>query len=647
MAHPNDEPSGNQSLPVRADEQLATELACVNRAHRTLSAGNRTLLRASDEQELLQEMCRVIVETGGYRIACVGYAVHDAQKSIRWMACVGTQVGAMEGFQFTWADGELGSGATGTAIRTGQPVVGRLLTDPIYAGPTSADFREQASKVGFSSFTAFPLRVEGQVIGGLVMGAVEPDAFDETEVNLLAELADDLAYGIANQRTRAEHRAAQATIARLAYYDSLTGLPNRTLLIEKLLGAMQLAKQQHHALALLHLEVGRFREINKILGYRAGDELLQELVRRLAQNCTGNEVLARVGEAEFALMLPNSRADHATNAAKHLLRQMRVPVHIARLMLDARVGIGIALFPGHATEADVLIRRANAAMHLTQPVAGGYAMYTVGLEPEYTRRLALMGDLYRAIENNELRLFCQPKVDITSRGISGAEALVRWQHPQHGTIATGEFVKLAEQAGTITPLTHWMLDAAFSQVYAWQEAGMARALAVNLSAHDLYSPGLVERISGLFSTWGIPPELIQFELTESALMTNPDIALATLTHLKDLGVTLYIDDFGTGYSGLSYLQRLPVDAIKIDQSFVMPMVASTDSEVIVRSTIELGHNLGLKVVAEGVESIAIWEHLASLGCDAAQGYLISKPMPAEQFPAWEREWMLRPHLGAS
>jgi EAL domain-containing protein (putative c-di-GMP-specific phosphodiesterase class I) len=192
-----------------------------------------------------------------------------------------------------------------------------------------------------------------------------------------------------------------------------------------------------------------------------------------------------------------------------------------------------------------------------------------------------------------------------------------------------------------------MLDAAFSQVYAWQEAGMARALAVNLSAHDLYSPGLVERISGLFSTWGIPPELIQFELTESALMTNPDIALATLTHLKDLGVTLYIDDFGTGYSGLSYLQRLPVDAIKIDQSFVMPMVASTDSEVIVRSTIELGHNLGLKVVAEGVESIAIWEHLASLGCDAAQGYLISKPMPAEQFPAWEREWMLRPHLGAS
>ncbi|HYC43358.1 MAG TPA: GGDEF domain-containing protein [Noviherbaspirillum sp.] len=626
--------------PAQCGADVARELACVHRALRTLSAGNRTLVRACSEQELLRDMCRVIVETGGYRIACVGYAVDDERKSIRWMASVGTDVAAMAAFNFSWANDVHGHGATGTAIRTGQPVVGRLLSDPVYAAPVFTSFREQACTAGFSSFTAFPLRVEGQVIGALLMGAGDLDAFDEAEVKLLAELADDLGFGIEDQRRRVQHRAAQATIERLAYYDPLTGLPNRARLREKLEEAMQAARQQHRAIALLHLEVGRFHEINKVVGYRAGDELLQELTLRLMRCCTGNEMLARVGEAEFALMIPNSGADHAVKVANYLLQKLRAPVHVAGLALDARAGIGIALFPGHATEADVLIRRANAAMHLAPPMAGGYAMYTGRLEQEYTRRLTLMGDLHRAIAENELRLFCQPKVHIASRSYCGSEALVRWEHPRYGMISPTEFVKLAEQAGTITPLTHWMLEAAFSQSYAWKEAKAPRSLAVNLSVHDLYSPGLVERVAGLFSTWGISSELIQFELTEGALMTDPESALDTLERLKNLGVTLFIDDFGTGYSGLSYLQRLPVDGIKIDQSFVRPMVTSADSEVIVRSTIELGHNLGLKVVAEGVESAAIWERLDALGCDTAQGYLISKPIPAQQLQGWERDWTL-------
>jgi diguanylate cyclase len=628
--------TGSKRQPLQGAEKLASP----HRALRTLSAGNRTLLRAANEQELLHEMCRVIVETGGYRIACVGYAVHDEQKSISWRAAVGTDVATMTEFKFTWGDDASGHSATGTTIRTGVPIVGRHLSDPNYAGSSFSLLHERAVQSGFSAFTALPLRVEGQVIGGLLLVANEPDAFDEDEVCLLTELADDLAYGIENQRMRAQHRAAQATITRLAYYDPLTGLPNRTRLIELLQQAIQTAKGQRRAVALLHLEVGKFSEINKLLGYRAGDELLQELAQRLGQCCTGKETLARVGETEFALMLPNSGADQAIKVAKRLLQTLRDPVHVAGLVLDAKVGIGIALFPGHAVDADVLVRRANAAMHLAQPVAGGYAMYTSRLDQEHTRRLALMGDLHRAIEENELRLFCQPKVDIASRMQCGAEALVRWEHPTHGMIAPAEFVKLAEQAGTITPLTHWMLEAVFSQSYAWQEAGGTRPMAVNLSVHDLYSPGLIDRISGLFSTWGISPDLIQFELTESALMTEPESALDTLARLKNLGVTLMIDDFGTGYSGLSYLQRLPVDAIKIDQSFVRPMLISADSEVIVRSTIELGHNLGMKVLAEGVESQEIWERLANLGCDTAQGYLISKPIPVDQLVGWERQWMV-------
>jgi EAL domain-containing protein (putative c-di-GMP-specific phosphodiesterase class I) len=222
--------------------------------------------------------------------------------------------------------------------------------------------------------------------------------------------------------------------------------------------------------------------------------------------------------------------------------------------------------------------------------------------------------------------------------VCGAEALVRWEHPVHGMLSTLEFIQLAEQAGLITPLTNWMLDAAFRQSHAWRQEGLERSLSVNLSAHDLHGPALVDRLRGLFSTWGIAPELIQFELTESALMTDPASALETLTRLKRLGVELYIDDFGTGYSSLSYLQRLPIDWIKIDQSFVMPMMHSNDSAVIVRSTIEMGHNLDLRIVAEGVESQAVWDSLARLGCDVAQGYLISMPLPARQLHNWEGRW---------
>jgi diguanylate cyclase (GGDEF)-like protein len=626
-------------MPALPDEEVRRGLARALRALRTLSAGGRTLLRASDEQVLLQEMCQVIVETGGYRLAAVAYAEPDKHKRIRWMASANIDLSFLETLQYTWADSERGHNATATAIRTGKPDVARnLLTDPAYAGTVYDSLRERGQVLGFASSTSFPLRINGEVLGALTMAAAEPDAFDAEEIVLLGELADDLAYGIANQRLRARHREAQAFIARQAYYDPLTGLPNRTLLLEQMEARIQAARQQHRSLALLHLEIGRLQEINKVLGYRAGEELLQELALRLTRGAMPDETLARVGEGEFAILLQDGGADFAVQVARRLVLMLQEPVKVESLMLDAGISIGIALFPDHAKDAPTLIQRANAAMHQARPTYGGYAMYRCGQEQEYTRRLALMGDLRRAIHSNELRLYCQPKVDIASRRVCGAEALVRWQHPQHGMISTSEFIRLAEQAGSITPLTHWMLDAAFSQSHAWREAGLEQPLAVNLSAQDLYGAGLTDRIRGLFSTWGISPSMIQFELTEGVLMTDPVAALETLTRLKQLDVELFIDDFGTGYSCLSYLQKLPVDGVKIDQSFVMPMISSGESEVIVHSTIELGHNLSLKVVAEGVETQAIWTRLAALQCDIAQGYLISMPMPADIFQNWNSRW---------
>jgi len=617
------------------------------RALRTLSAGNHTLLRAQSEQQLLNDMCQVIVEKGGYSLATVGYAQHDAEKTIRWVAAVGSmETTLLETLRYTWADSS--RSVTGMAIRTGKPSVARnILTDPDYDDSIYAPLRERAIKGGWAAVTAFPLIIEDEVLGALSMAAPEADAFDSDEVELLSELAADLAYGIANLRTRIKHREAQATIARLAYYDELTGLANRTLLHERTEEAIELAKRQHHSLALLCLQLNQFHEINDILGYQAGDQLLRIFASRLKLSTRQDELRARIGEAEFALLLPHAGASLAAREAQRLLELLHEPVEISGLTVHAPVKIGIALFPGHGMDAEALIRRANAAARSAGPGKGDYAVYAGGQEQENTRRLTLMGDLRRAIAKNELFLYCQPKVKIATRELCGAEALVRWRHPSHGMLSTGEFIRFAEHAALITPLTNWVLEAAFSQAYVWQEAGLSCPLSVNLSAHDLRDAGLIARIRGLFSTWGVSPELIEFELTESALMEDPESALETLMHLKEFNVTLYIDDFGTGYSSLSYLQKLPVDWIKIDQSFVMAMTGSADSRTIVRSTIDLGHNLGLKVVAEGVSDAAIWDDLAALGCDVAQGHLIAKPMPVEELAEWKRNWSGQPYSPAS
>ncbi len=619
--------------------RVTKEFAQVTRALKTLGAGNHTVLRSTDEQKLLQDMCSVIVETGGYPFAFVAYSVHDQAKSIRWMAGVGHNIELVKSFPFTWADNKVGRTVVGTAIRTRRPVIGRIFRPTAdYAGRDYSKFQEQLIEEGYRSVSAFPLQIDEEVIGALVIAAGEPDAFDSAEAELLGELASDLAYGIRHLRLSILHRKAQASLEHLAYYDELTGLPNRTLSLKVLADAMIAATRQRESLALLHLEVGRFDEINKVLGYRCGDQLVQELGRRLKRVGIAGESLARVGDAEFALFLPDCGAEYAVEVARKLLSTLQEPVDVGGLMVDARVDIGIALFPVHADGADALVRRANAAMHQVNRFGGGYAVYTEGQESGQTRRLMLMGDLHRAVERNELRMYCQPKVCMATGRPSAAEALLRWQHTTLGMMPTIEFISLAECAGMITPLTNWIMEAAFSQIDAWQKVGLSQALAINLSAHDLYDAGLVDRIRGLFSTWSVDPELIQFELTESVLMADPVAALETLTRLKKLDVKLFVDDYGTGYSSLSYLQKLPIDAIKIDQSFVAPMVSSRDSATIVSSTIELAHNLGKQVVAEGVETQDVWDRLHALGCDFAQGYFISRPMPADQLGQWRHSW---------
>jgi diguanylate cyclase (GGDEF)-like protein len=533
--------------------------------------------------------------------------------------------------QFTWADTEHGRSATGTAIRTGQPCI----INDVGNGMLSAHWRDFARVEGFGALMSLPLVVDGRVFGALTILAPEPHAFCELERAPLMEAAEDLSFGLHVLRARARHAAIEETVRRMTLYDPVSDLPNRVYLRGLLAEGLAIAKERQQPLALLRIEMERYREIEEALGDEDADKLVLAVAARLrtiAEPVGGT--LAHISEAEFALFVPAAGAEQARQLSQRIHDALLDSVEVAGLLLDARSCIGVSLFPGHGADAEILMRRSGIAMGHARRTGAPMYFFRDGLDQERGRHIALMADLRQAIDRGELRLFCQPKLMMSPRSICGAEALVRWVHPTLGMLNPGEFIALAESSGLITPLTHWVIDAALRQGYAWREQGLSHPLSINLSARDLRDPRLLDRIGDELATWGAKPGSIDFELTESALMEDPAAALETLKRLKRLDVTLTIDDYGTGYSSLSYLSRLPVDAIKIDQSFVRSMGTSKDAATIVRSTIALAHNLDLKVIAEGVEDQQTFDTLAEWGCDMAQGYSISRPMPAGDFGAW-------------
>jgi diguanylate cyclase (GGDEF)-like protein len=620
---------GIETLRIRiARERADAEILRLNRALRTRTAVNRALATASDEKALLEEICGVAVDGCGYRLAWIGYVEDDAARTVKPMAYAGFDDGFLA-IPRSWTATPR-SRRMATLFEAGQASVERdLVHVPDYP------FHEQARERGYASAIALPLRVDGRLVGAMYILAAEADAFEAHEEELLLATAADLGYGLQALRMRARAAAAEETIRRMAYFDAVTGLPNRVRMRDLLAEVITAAKAERRPVSLLRIEMERFREINETLGDAEVDTLLREVAGRLSHTAGESGTVGRLAEGEFAIVLPRGSAERATHLAQRVLAALHEPIELSGLLLDAHSSIGISLFPGHGTDAEALMRRASIA--LDQARAGGHPVspFKGGLDRECAHRLALMGDLRGAIERDELLLYCQPKLQMNSGQVCGAEALVRWQHPRLGVMNPGDFIKLAESTGLITPLTYWMLDASLRQCYHWHELGIAQPLSVNLSVRDLRDPRLLDRIAGSLATWGAEPGWIEFELTESALMVDPVGALDTLKRLKQLDVQLTIDDYGTGYSSLSYLQRLPVDAIKIDQSFVSDMLRNKDSATIVRSTIELAHNLDLTVIAEGVEDSSTFEHLAGLGCDMAQGYCISRPIPADQFEGWK------------
>ena len=502
-------------------------------------------------------------------------------------------------------------------------------------------------------------------IAGFALGSVFTARRVTTPLRTLAESADRLGAGDYDtpmrglqredelgqlaqsfERMRVNVADKQQQILKLAYWDSLTGLPNRVQFRDAVREAIAQAEAAAGAdpaarptVAVLMLDLDRFKHVNDVLGYHFGDLLLKRVAERLGQhNLRGDDLVARLGGDEFAVLLRHGDAALAASVAQRITRAFDAPLTLEEHTVDMGAGIGMACWPEHASDADVLLSRAEVAMYAAKRRSDGPLMYHAAIDAASTQTLSLLSELRSAVDHNQLRLYLQPKLMLETGRVGGAEALVRWMHPQRGLVPPMEFIPFAEQTGFIRTLTMWVFEEAARHWLRLQAEGLPLVLSVNLSTRDLLDQELPQKFDALLVKHRVPAEAFCLEITESAIMDDPQRALGTLNRLSGLGFKLSIDDFGTGYSSLAYLKRLPVDELKIDKSFVLSMETDLDDAKIVRSTIDLAHNMGLTVVAEGVENAKVWDLLRELECDEAQGYHMGKPMPASEFQAWSIVW---------
>ncbi len=443
---------------------------------------------------------------------------------------------------------------------------------------------------------------------------------------------------------RAQTTALEQRAMHDVTHDALTDLPNRVLFRDRLEQALHAAQHDSTHTAILMMDLDRFKEINDTLGHFNGDRLLKQVAARLQGIMQETATVARLGGDEFAILLPKILVGkEAEEVARKIGKALQAPFGLEGLKLDVQASIGIAVYPEHGSDADTLLQRADVAMYMAKQEKTGYIVYDPKHDKHSPHRLTLMGELRHAIESDELVLYYQPKAKIKTGEIAEVEALVRWQHPQHDLMPPDEFIPLAERTGLIKPLTIWVLNHALRQHSIWKEQGLDIGVAVNMSAHGLLDLELPDLIAGVLASHNAAPDRLVLEITETSIMVDQERALQILTRLADMGVRLSIDDFGTGYSSLAYLSKLPVCEIKIDKSFVMDMNENEKHAMIVRATIDLAHNLGLEVIAEGTCAKEIFAQLESLDCDAAQGHYISPPISAEEFEHWrnESQWRLK------
>ncbi len=619
---------------ITLQKQHEKQIMRLNRVYAVLSGINMTIVRTRDRQELFDESCRIAVEQGQFRLAWIGLL--DANGlDVTPVARAGVDEGYLDNIQLTARDGAPDRcEMVARALREKSAVV----CNDIATDAQMARWREQALQRGYRSVVVFPLQLEDEVRGLLLLYASEAGFFDTEEMRLLTEIAGDISFAL-------DHIKKRERLDYLAFYDVLTGLANRSLFLERVAQQLRSAASSERKLALYLIDLERFKNINDSLGRPAGDALLRQVAEWLTRNARDASLLARVGADHFALVMPEVRpgGDLARLLEQWIKAFLEHPFRLNDAVFRIAAKVGVALFPDDGADADTLLRNAEAALKKAKASGERYLFYRQEMTAAVAGKLTLENQLRQALDNEEFVLHYQPKVNLASGKLTGAEALIRWNDPRTGLVPPGRFIPILEETGLIQDVGRWALNKAIEDHLRWRAAGLpAVRIAVNVSPLQLRHRDFIAEIGQAIGIDAQAPAGLEIEITESVIMEDVKGSIVSLQAIRALDVCIAIDDFGTGFSSLSYLAKLPVHTLKIDRSFVIEMTAGPEGLALVSTIISLAHSLKLKVVAEGVETEEQSRLLRLLSCDEMQGFLFSKPVPAEIF---EIRFLVPPRAG--
>jgi diguanylate cyclase (GGDEF)-like protein/PAS domain S-box-containing protein len=593
-------------------------IARLSRIQALLSGINSTIVRVRDRRELLREVCRIAVQQGGFKMAWIGLVEPGALK-VTPLVFEGFDQGYLAEVGIELAQLSDDPSAVGRALKLKKMVV---IND--IEADEALGFKREALARGFRSQMAMPLIVGDAVMGVVVLFSAEPGFFDYEELKLLKDLAGDISFAL-------DFINKEEQLTYVSYYDTLTGLANRQLFFDRLAQGINVARAEKRDLAVMLIDLERFKRINDTLGRYAGDQVLKELALRLQRTTQESATPARIGGDRFAVVVPNlPLASIARWVEEWIVEAFAEPMLVDDIELRTTVKVGIALYPTDADTAEVMFVNAEAALQRAKDGSESYLFYSKEMNARVAHRLVMENRLRRAVTQREFSLYYQTKIEITTREIRGLEALIRWPDPELGMVSPLEFVPLLEESGLIVEVGQWVIEQAVADAKMWRKRGLhVPRVAVNVSEVQLRQPNFVANVLSAIGPLEQRETGFDIEVTESMLARDTGANVQKLLQLRESGVQVFMDDFGTGYSGLSQIAHLPLDALKIDRAFVAGMSNSTEHMAIVSAIINLARALKIKVVAEGVETEEQAERLKLLGCDEAQGYLYGRPAPAE------------------
>ncbi|MET0320111.1 MAG: EAL domain-containing protein [Duganella sp.] len=628
---------------LQADGERAAALARAQRVgklYAALSQCNQAIVRSRHEAELFDSVCDAIVSHGGMALAWIGLIDASATRVQPVAAAGSVDLGYLSRLDIALdPDHAQGSSPIAAAFRSNAA----YWCQDLQQAPDAARWHASLRRSGWRSAMAIPLHRHGAIVGFLTAYSAMPGAFDPEVQALFDEMASDIDYALKHFENERQRQLADQRIQYLAHFDPLTGLPNRAQLQEHAQQALEHARDHGAPLALMMLDLDNFKDINDSLGHSVGDGLLCELAKRLQDGVRADDMVARLGGDEFIFVLKHARAEQASEVARKLMELIAQPLHVGVHDLKVTTSIGIALYPDDGNDMETLMQRADAAMYQVKRAGRhDFRFFTAAMHHRAARHLQLVSALRYAVERGQMEVVYQPQVSLRDQRIVGAEALLRWSTPELGTVLPAEFIPAAEESGLILPIGAWVLRQAVRQARVWRDAGLPPVvIAVNLSATQFRNTELPDLVGRILLEEGLPPEYLELELTEGVALHDPQGAIAMMNHLHERGVRMSIDDFGTGYSSLSHLKKFKVYKLKIDQSFVRDISTDAEDKAIVSAIINMARSLGLKTIAEGVETAEQLAFLRQQHCDEMQGFYFSKPVAAAEFQALLEREMIR------